>query len=78
MKAIDFKERNVIIAKDQEDYRQLPAFWNTAEGSATFCFELNKEDLEQIQKTGKIWVKQLTFGNPMQPMNISTEKTDLI
>ena len=78
MTAIEFDEVNVRIAEHQEEYETLPAFINQGEGSATFCFQLNKEELDEIAKTGKIWFKQLTFGKPMNPISMSTQKDDLI
>lgn len=78
MKALHFKEQNMVLAEDQEEYNSLPIFWNTAESSATFGFQLDEAEIAEIQKTGKIWVKQLTCGNRMQPMNISVNKNDLI
>lgn len=78
MIATEFVGHNVVIAKDQPGYIPLPAFHNPKEGSLTFCFELNKEEIEEISKTGKIWFKQLTFNKPMNPICLSTQKSDLI
>lgn len=68
MKAVEFPEVNIRIAEHQPQYETLPAFYNNQDGTVTFCFELDNEELEQIGKTGKIYLKQLTMGKPMQPI----------
>lgn len=76
MKAIEFTGHNVKIAEDQPEYETLPALFNKQEGSMTFCFELDEPELEQVKKTGKIWIKQLTFGKALQPIGMSCLKED--
>lgn len=79
MIAIEFEEMNALIGKDQDDvYLPLPAYYNEKEGSVAFCFQLNKEEIDEIVKTGKIWFKQLTFNGPLQPISLSTEKKEVI
>jgi hypothetical protein len=78
MTAAEFPEVTHRIAEDQPEYITLPAHYNPREGSLTFCFDLNKEELDEIAKTGKIWFKQITGGNAMQPIILSTLKSDLI
>ncbi len=78
MKAVDFEERTSLIAEDQEEYQTLPAHYNPDEGSLTFCMELDPDELKRVQETGRIWLKQLTFGKPMNPISLSVLKEDLI
>lgn len=78
MKAVEFPEVNVRIAESQPEYETLPAFHNPKEGSMTFCFELSPDELEQIGKTGKIYIKQLTFNRAMQPIAGTCLKEELI
>jgi len=78
MTAKEFEEVNIRMAEDQDEYETLPAYMNKEEGSLTFCFQLNKEELDEIQKTGCIWFKQLTFGQKMNPVSMSPQKEDLI
>ncbi len=78
MQAIEFPEVNVRIAEHQEEYETLPAFWDKKQGSMTFCFKLTEEEINRIYATGEIWFKQLTFGQPMNPITLSTNKEDLI
>lgn len=78
MKAVDFKEVNVRLRQDQPQYKTLPAYYNKEEKSMTFCFELNPDELEQIGKTGKIFLKQLTFNQPLQPIAGSCVKNILL
>ena len=77
MMATEFEGVNVEIAKDQDQYNTLPAKYDQTDGSVLCCFQLNKEEIEEIQRTGKIWYKQLTFGRQMQPMKLSTNKDEI-
>ena len=78
MKPLEFEEVNVRIAEHQDEYQTLPACINAEEGSVTFGFELSDDELEEVKATGVIWVKMLTFGRPMQPILLSTKKSDVI
>lgn len=78
MTAKEFKEVNVRIAENQPEYETLPAYWNKDEGSLTFCFKLEEDELNRVKATGEIWFKQLTFGRPMNPITLSTNKEVLI
>lgn len=78
MTAKEFPEVNVRIAENQPQYETLPAHFNKKEGSMTFCFQLNKEEIDEIQRTGCIWFKQLTFGKPMNPIAMAVTKDELI
>lgn len=78
MKTVEFEGVNVRIAEDQEEYNTLPAFWNQKEGSLTYCFELSEAEIEHIKETKKVYFKQLTFGQPMQPINPSVFQRELM
>ena len=78
MKAVEFPEVNIRIAEDQPQYETLPDYHNSEEKSMTFCFELNPDELEQVGKTGRIYIKQLTFNKPMQPIAGTCLKEHLI
>lgn len=68
MKAIQFKECNVEIAKNQKEYKTLPAFVDKEIGTVTTCFELDDQELKQVRRTKKIWLTLLTFNKPLQPI----------
>jgi len=73
MKPVDFKQVNFLIAEGQEEYETLPAYIEEAEtGTIVTCFELDNEEIEEINRTGKIWHQQLAFHQPMQPILLST------
>ena len=78
MIAVEFDEVNVRIAENQPEFETLPAHHNPKDGSVTFCFQLNKEELAEIAKTGKVFFKQIVGPNKMQPISMSTLKSDLI
>lgn len=93
MIAVDFKERNLMLAEDQPEYETLPVYCEYREvivpngpndpqlaimtkvvpWSMTACFKLNKEEIEEIVRTGKLWHTQMLFGANFQPILMSTQ-----
>lgn len=67
MTPVPFPQVNTVFAKDQPEYQPLPACV-TQEGVVVSCWELTPEEIEEIQRTGVLWVKQLPFGSPLQPL----------
>lgn len=76
MKPKEFSEANVVYGKGQPEYKPLPAH-KTEEGEAIFCFELDEEERKRIAQTGELWVSLLTFNQPLQPIFITINKSDL-
>lgn len=81
MIAIDFPQRNVMLAENQPEYETLPihvpldenGVLTDAESPCTCCFQLNKEEIDEIVRTGQIWFTQYTFGNAFSPITMSTQ-----
>lgn len=75
MHAVEFTGQNIVIAKDQPEYLPLPAFVGEApEGTAVVtCWEFTEEEFQMVKETGRVWLMQLTFGAPMQPVQMSVE-----
>lgn len=67
MKPITFKESNVVYAKDQPEYLQLPAYRNHC-GDVICLWKLNILERIKIVFTGKLWLHVLTFNHPLQPL----------
>ena len=76
MNLVDFKERNVVIAKDQPEYLSLPAHISK-DGVVTCCWKLTPDELEQVLVTGMIWHQIHTFKAPLQPQLLSAVKPKL-
>ena len=70
MKAKDFKHQNVVFAKNQPEYRPLPALRVTVphlklgdvSGHVVFCMGLSFWERLRVLFLGKIWVSLMTFG----------------
>lgn len=74
MKPTEFEGQNVVFAKDQPQYQPLPAFKNDSQqGEVVQCWQLSDEEIETIVKTKRMWVMQMTFNAPLQPILLSTE-----
>lgn len=77
MKAKKFKEQNVVYAKNQPEYLQLPAL-KLKQGEVISCWELTLKERLKLIFTGKIWACVLTFNKPLQPMCLTINKKEFI
>lgn len=77
MKPIEFKEQNVVYAKDQKEYHPLPAL-KFEDGEVLTCWKLSWKELFRVVFTRRIWVAQLSFNKPLQPQFVTTDKYDVI
>jgi hypothetical protein len=67
-----FPEADVEIGKGQPEYFTIHAK-HVGGGEVVSCWVLSDEEIETILKTRRIWYHRLTFGQPFQPMRITTE-----
>ena len=79
MEPIEFEGHNVVYAKDQPEYKPLPAYkFNTPEGEVVTCWKLSFRERIRILFTGKLWVCLMTFNKPLTPSLFTTKKSDVI
>ena len=77
MKALEFKEQNCVIAKNQSQYTPLPAHRvDESEGRVIFCMGLSFKERLRILVFGKLWVSLMMFGMPLTPSHFTTKKSD--
>lgn len=78
MIATDFQGANCLLAMGQDEYEPLYVHVNpeTGEGRVTCCFRLSDAEVDEIVRTRTLWHTQLTFGNPFQPVLLSTQRPD--
>ncbi len=75
MDLIEFPEMTVIYAKDQPQFRPLPAHQRMDRtGTITCCWYLTWRERLQLLFTGRIWHSVLTFREPLQPQRLSVDK----
>lgn len=74
MKPVKFEGQNLTFAENQKEYLPLPAFKApTPQGEVITCWEFeSKEEEERFLTTGKLYLRQLTFGGNLQPVSISS------
>ena len=72
MKPIDFERRNVIFAKNQPQYLPLPAYKNK-DGQIITCWKLDLFERIRILFTGKLFLRVLTFNQPLQPLKLEVK-----
>ena len=76
---IDFKEQTVTYAKDQPEYRPLPAYKykDDPQGKIVCCWKLSLRDRIKVLMTGKVWHLILTFNHPLQPQLMMVDKPEM-
>ena len=72
MEPVKFEECNVVYGDNQEEYVGLPAH-KTPDGQVLMCFQLDEDEIEEMRKTGKMWISLLTFNKPLQPICLSSK-----
>ena len=67
---VKFPEHNIELGKDQPQYNSLPAHvdYKSAACGMTFKVKLTFRQRLKLLFTGSIWIQQLTFGKPFQPI----------
>lgn len=75
MDIIEFDQQNIVYAKDQPEYRPMPAHRVEGDpnGTVICCWKLTEEEKKQIMETGVIWHSMMTFNAPLQPQLLTTE-----
>ena len=76
MKPIEFKEQNVVYAKDQKEYQPLPAL-KFEDGTVVTCWVLSWKEVIKLVFTRKVWLSVLTFNKPLQPTLLTVNKGEL-
>lgn len=78
-KPIEFPGVNIRIGDGQPEYLPIPAMALQDDvGTKIYCYEFTSEEIEEIKKTGRIYLSQWTFNAPFQPINIVTSLDGLI
>ena len=78
MEPTKFEGANVIFGENQPEYLPLPAKVNYDDPTvpATTCWQLTPEERLEIFNTGKLYLRQLTFGGALQPILPSVTPLD--
>lgn len=73
MHPITFKEANTMFAKDQPQYSPLPSH-KTEDGIVTSCWKFTWKERLIALFTGRIFVSQMAFNQPLQPLRLAVGK----
>jgi hypothetical protein len=71
MKPIEFPEMTTTWAKDQPPYLPLPAY--SSERETISCWRLSWLERLRLLAGGRLWLRQLNFGAPLQPQKPQVE-----
>lgn len=67
MNPIKFPGQNIVFAENQPEYLPLPAL-KMPDGEVITCWEISPDELEEINRSKRIYLSQLTFNKPLQPV----------
>ena len=73
MELVEFPEHTLVFARNQPQYRPLPAHLDN-EGRMTCCWRLSWRERFRVLWTGRIWHQVLTFHSRLQPQLLDTRK----
>ena len=76
MEAVKFPEQTHILAENQDEYNILPTLMD--DKTVTSIWKLTPEELKHIQETGLLYVRQMNFNQPVQPIFITVNRGDVI
>ncbi len=78
MEPVEFEHQNIVIAKDQPQYKPLPALKITGpDGAMVSCWKMSFIERIKTLFTGRIWVCVMTFNKPYPPTLISTDRKEI-
>ena len=79
MKPVEFKEQNIVIAKDQPEYIPLPAhIVNETQTRIITVWQMSFFERFRVLFTGRIILSLMTFGKPVQPIHMVTNKWKML
>jgi len=64
MNPVDFPQVNAQIAENQEEYHTLPSF--TSKVETISCWKLTWFERLKVFLFGRLWLRQMNFGQPLQ------------
>jgi len=73
MKPIEFPEQNTVYLADSIRGERPAHRTDDRESAVTSCWEISDEELAEITRTRRIYVTQLTFRHPLQPIRLATK-----
>ncbi len=75
MELIEFPEQTEVIAKDQPQYKPMPAWYDRdrRDGKVICLWRLTLRERLKLLATGKLWHHILTFNEGVQPQLLQVD-----
>ena len=78
METIEFKHQNIVYAKDQAEYKSLPALkLDTQEGEVISCWKMSLKERLIVLFTGRVWLSLLSFNKPLTPSFMAVRRKEV-
>jgi len=71
VRPIEFPEQTTTWAKNQPPYLPLPAY--SDERETISLWSLTWKERLRVMFTGRLWLRQLNFGQPLQPQKLTVD-----
>jgi len=68
MTPVKFPQQTTVWARDQPPYHPLPAY--TDNQQTISCWRLTYKERLSVLIFGKLWLRQMNFGKPLQPQEL--------
>ena len=78
MKPTEFKHQNIVYAKNQPEYKPLPALkLDTQEGEVISCWKMSLKERLIVLVTGRVWLSLLSFNKPLIPSFMAVRRKEI-
>lgn len=78
METVEFKHQNIVYAKDQSEYKPLPALkLDTQEGEVISCWKMSVKERLIVLFTGRVWLSLLSFNKPLTPSFMAVRRKEV-
>lgn len=78
MKPVAFKHQNIVFAKDQPEYQQLPALkFDDPTGEVVSCWELSFKERLRVLIFGRVWLSLRCFNKPLTPSFLAVDRKEI-
>lgn len=74
-----FDSANAIFTGEDKDMISLPAkcVGKKSVGQIITCWQMSREEIEKVQKTGIIYLSLLTYGRGIPPILMSVDEPEV-
>ena len=78
MEPVEFEHQNTTFAKNQPQYKPLPALViEGPEGHIVSCWKLSIRERVHVLFYGRVWSSMMTFNKPLTPFFLAVNRKEV-